>query len=60
MIKYIKYKYSRNKKQKNNRYFYGKNKFDINKINKRNEPRRNNKIILYLIFYIIKVLIKNQ
>ena len=35
-------KYSKNKKQKNKNYFYRKNKYDISKINKRNESRRNN------------------
>ncbi len=48
-------KYSKNKKPKNNKYFYKKNKFEkksnINKINKKIEPRRNN--INNFIFNII-------
>ena len=47
--------YSKNKKQKNSKYFYKKNKFEkksnINKINKKIEPRRNN--INNFIFNII-------
>ena len=55
-------KYSKYKKQKNNKYFYRKNKFEkksnINKINKRNEQRRNN--INNFIFNIIHNKSNNQ
>ena len=51
-------KYSKKNKHKNNKYFCRKNKFDINKINKRNEPRRNN--INNFIFNIIHNKSTNQ
>jgi len=55
-------KYSKYKKQKNNKYFYRKNKFEkknnINKINRRNEQRRNN--INNFIFNIIHNKSNNQ
>jgi non-specific serine/threonine protein kinase len=48
-------KYSKNKKQKNSKHYYKKNKFEkknnVNKINKKIEPRRNN--INNFIFNII-------
>ena len=51
-------KYSKNKKQKNNKYFYRKNKYDIVKKNKRNESRRNN--ITNFIFNILHNKSTNQ